>query len=166
MVSERLSEFYRKWSELVTFCLAILAIVFAAVQFLDSRIQEKEMRKIADSMSTSYVGEFPKNMESIINVTSAAAKKLDIMVDFAGYGNYSNPEAFNKYFRTLIDLHGGKKIKVRVLLYDEKAGRESRDRQLRPRFESERASDKFRRYFQQEHVSFQVPKTTTNSAKN
>ncbi len=117
------------------------------------------MRKIADSMSTSYIGEFPKNMDAIIKVTGAAAKKLDIMVDFAGYGNYSNPEAFNTYFRTLLDPHRGKRITVRVLLYDEKAGRESRDRQLRQNFEKERGSEIFQRYFHEEHVTFSLPQT-------
>lgn len=150
-------EFYQRWAEPVTFCLAILAIAFAVVQFIDSRIQENGMRKIADSMSTSYIGEFPKNMESIIKVTSAAAKKLDIMVDFAGYGNYSNPEAFNRYFRTLLDPHKGKRTTVRLLLYDDKAGRESRDRQLRQNFETERKSERFQRYFHEEHVTFSVP---------
>lgn len=157
MVSEKLLEAYRRLSEPVTISLAILAIVFAVVQFFDSRIQKKEIKKVAESMSTSYIGEFPKNMENIIKVTAAATKKLDIMVDFAGYGNYSKPQDFEKYFQTLLNPHDGKRIKIRMLLYDKKAGLENRDRQLKPIFESEVGSDRFTHYFQVEHPKLTVP---------
>ena len=103
-------------SEPVTVTLAVVAIVYAAIQKRESRqllhssrdlkdeagqleqntkshteemkVQRnamegltREMRTIATSMSTKYIGIFPKNMRDICEVVSLTDRTLDIQVD-------------------------------------------------------------------------------------
>jgi len=149
---------YKKWFDTVTLMLATIAIVFAVIQFIDSRIQKSEMREIAESMSTRFIGEFPKNMDNIIQVVSGPTKELDIMIDFPGYGNYSNPDGFKVYFRKILDL-AERKVKVRMLVYDEKTRTENRARQLKKDFESKiMGSERFDYFFHYVHPTVPVPK--------
>jgi hypothetical protein len=148
----------RQWFDIVTLVLAVLAIVFAIVQFVDSYVQKKELNAISDSMSTHFIGEFPKNILQITQVASQSTKTLDVMVDFPGYGHYSSPEEFKRYFRTLIDLRTDKRIAVRMLIYDAKLGSDSRNRQLRPSFEKRMQTTAFLHFFKDEHPGIEMPK--------
>ena len=90
--------------EFFTSLLAIAAIVFATLQFVDSRKQEKYMRDLAEQMSTRFIGAFPDNLEPISEIVSHSHKTLDIMVDTLGYGEYSAPAAISTtYLRALED---------------------------------------------------------------
>src|SRR5713226_7999366 len=91
-------------SEPVTVTLAIIAIVYAAIQKRESRQLlhssnelTGDMLAIASSMSTRYLGVFPKNMDDICEVVSKTDRTLDIQVDVVAYGHYSRPEGFQKY---------------------------------------------------------------------
>jgi len=98
--------------------LAVLAIFFATIQFLDSRRQERRMKDIAQSMSTRFIGRFPHNMSEIIDVVGRAEGKLDILVNVSAYGHFSAPLQFRNYKRLIEDklLNG---CKVRMLLHTE-----------------------------------------------
>jgi hypothetical protein len=99
----------------MTLTLAVSAIGFAFWQFRDSQLQEDRMKRLAAEMTTRFVGFFPKNLRDINEVVGHANVRLDIMSDYVGYGHFSNPEEFQRYFRQLQDL-AGKHVKIRMLV--------------------------------------------------
>jgi hypothetical protein len=120
----------------LTATLALLAIGFAIWQFRDSREQEsrmkafdKKMRSVADQMATRFAGNFPKNLNEINQVISKAEKTVDVMSDYVGYGHFSNPHQFNKYFRQLLDMPS-RNIQVRMLVYARKEAEQMHETQF------------------------------------
>jgi hypothetical protein len=124
----------KKLFEIITVVLAVLAIVFACIQYGDSRkqlhqsavqleqsqTQLQQLANITSSIQTSYVGEFPHNMDEIMNVVNNVSEhgELDIMTDFAGYAIYSRNAAYQNYFNALIHDRQ-RKVAIKMLVYDQ-----------------------------------------------
>lgn len=180
----------------ITVVLAIVAIVYAAIQKHESgmllrssrelkneadeleqntknhaeemKTQRKEietltheMRGIAASMSTKYIGDFPKNMGDICEVVALADRRLDIQVDLAAYGHYSNPEGFRRYIDKLEDFAKKPQTSIRLLVYADPNAQKSRSGQFggAAGFQEEMKSERFRRYFK-ELYKFPSPPST------
>jgi hypothetical protein len=127
--------------------LAILAILYAAIQFIDARLQKRETNEIAKSMSTRFVGLFPKNLTHITEVLGRGSKYIYIMSDFADYGSYSSPFAFEEYLKKIKDALK-EKIPVRIMCYDKRRADDELKRQFPDEaFEQEKRSRSFVRYF-------------------
>jgi hypothetical protein len=141
--------------------LAILAIIFATIQFVDSRLQEhlmkeqrlrmlnqsNQMEGLAKSMSTRFVGNFPLNMSEIVDVVSKTDAKLDIMCDVAAYGHYSQPTLFANY-RNHIQAKRSANIEVRLIVYaDDIYERLLSERFAQEKFEAEKKSDRLNFFF-------------------
>jgi hypothetical protein len=154
--------------EIASFVLAVLAIVFACIQFKDSKHQDKKMERVActiedvaKSMSTQYVGLFPKNMDSITTVVARADKTLDLMTDFVGYGHYSAPGAFEKYFSAIKSARDNG-VAVRMLVYSQEAADQgSQYSQFKENNfkDVEMVGDRFRYFFYEAFPGLQVPGT-------
>ena len=91
-----------------SYFLAFLAITFAIVQFLDARAEEKGMGEIEDRIqhaldnaSTRAIGSFPLNLRKIIEMLNGAKSSIRIIVDFPGYGMYSDPDLYADYLQAL-----------------------------------------------------------------
>ncbi len=84
--------------QVTAFVLALLAIIFGCIQFWDSRRHSWKMQQVAESMSTRYIGVFPKDMDDIIKVVNLADQERLIMSDCADYGSYSRPETHQRFF--------------------------------------------------------------------
>jgi hypothetical protein len=181
----------------ITVVLAIVAIVYAAIQKHESslllgssaelkkeanelesntrkhaeemQVQRKamedlthEMREIAASMSTKYIGDFPKNMGDICEVVALADRRLDIQVDLVAYGHYSNPEGFRRYLDKIEDFaKKSPQTSIRLLVYDAENAEKSRIGQFGGAngFQEETKSERFRRYFR-ELYKFPAPPST------
>jgi len=105
------------------YVIAVLAIAFAVVQFLDARSEEAalkeqagKMGEIASSMSTQFVGPFPENLEAIAKLTVKARSSLDVIVDYPGYGQFSALQTHLRYLGALTQHAPG--VCVRVICYD------------------------------------------------
>jgi hypothetical protein len=110
----------------------------------------REMRNIASSMSTKYIGVFPKNMGDICEVVSLTDRRLDIQVDLVAYGHYSNPEGFQRYVEKIEEI--AKKTPhptIRLLVYSDETAQAGRAWQFGgpEGFPKEKESERFRRYF-------------------
>lgn len=111
----------------MTLTLAVSAIGFAFWQFRDAQIQEARMKvqearmeNLAAVMTTRFVGFFPNNLRAINDVVAHANERLEVISDYVGYGHFSAPEEFQRYFRQLQDLAGKhRKIRMLVLTRDE-----------------------------------------------
>lgn len=130
--------------------LAFLAISFAIVQFIDARRQEGAMTKIALSMSTRFIGPFPKNLKEIAEVVSKASRHVYAIVDFVGYGQYSAPEIYTMYLHALENALM-RKVEIRIICYDSVAAGKDLLQQFPDdpeKFEGKRNQDIFRKYFE------------------
>lgn len=181
----------------ITVVLAIVAIVYAAIQKHESKlllrssgelkkeanelerntkdhavemqVQRKamedltgEMRGIAASLSTKYIGDFPKNMNDICDVVGLADRRLDIQVDLVAYGHYSNPEGFKCYVDKIEDFaRKSPETSIRLLVYADTNAESSRTGQFggASAFVEETKSERFRRYFKELYKFPPAPST-------
>lgn len=131
--------------------LASIAIIFACVQFVDSRRQRHRMNEIAKSMSTRFVGVFPKNMGDVIEVVGKSSQSVDIMIDICAYGHYSYPEFFMEYSHALESLSAkGEGVTVRMIVYDQARAAQDQDDvfyNVPGFFEREVTSKRFEKFF-------------------
>jgi len=134
--------------QIAAFILAILAIIFGSIQFWDAREQSAQIQRVAKSMSTRYIGMFPKNMDDIVEVVRAADRELLIMCDFIDYGSYSRPETHQVLFEELKKARE-RNVSVKCLVYDKKSAQETLASQFkRPTFAQTRESPAFKHYFE------------------
>jgi hypothetical protein len=66
----------------------IVALVLAIIQASISKTSNKQILEVSKSLSTRYLGKFPKDFIEIINHIDSSNKSLKIIVDFATYGHY------------------------------------------------------------------------------
>jgi len=129
--------------------LAVLAIWFAIVHFVDSRNQEREINRVAQSMPTRFVGLFPKNLTEIVRVLSEAQRHIYIIVDYVGYAQYSSPRVYARYIETLKDA-AGRGVTVRIACYDDPLADKEMVVQFPDgdeEFKKESSSARFQEYF-------------------
>jgi len=153
----------RRFFELLTLLMAIVAIIFAFIQYGDSRTelaqsqaqieqaraQLARLEQITSSIQTQYAGEFPVNLNKITYVINQAADRgeLDIMTDFAGYAIYSRNDKFREYFDALIKAHHERLVQVKMMVYDKDLVEKAFRIQIKvPDFEEERQNG-FRGFF-------------------
>jgi hypothetical protein len=151
----------------ITLILAILAIIFATIQFFDSlnlkgKIRTvlsregevltrteavakqiegvgKQIEGVSRSLSSRYAGTFPKNLREINEVISNADRFVLVLTDWVGYAMYSAPELYEKYLRHIRDLRlrTEKPVPIYVIVYDETCAKD----QFRDQFARERFED-------------------------
>jgi hypothetical protein len=107
--SGREGDLVKRAFEAITFILALVAIIFAAIQYSDSHELIKSNKALTDRVeyllgtaSTKYIDEFPKDILGIQEVVSGTCENLDIMVSVPGYAQYSSPRDFDRYKAALI----------------------------------------------------------------
>jgi hypothetical protein len=147
----------------VTLTLAVLAIIFAIIQFGDARNQIKQaqntldqlksvtvtLEPVARSVQTRYVGSFPDNMDEIMNVVKGVPDggELVIMTDFSGYGLYSRNDLYLEYISELRRARSKRRVNERILVYDRDLANEALKRQFTvDRYNQERRNG-FRSFF-------------------
>jgi hypothetical protein len=105
------------------FFLGILCLGFALRQYRDAREHTSTLREntstlteVRDHISTKFLAVFPYNIPELTQFLSGTPHDFDIMVDFAGYGQYSVPDQFASYFSALEGC--ARHSNVRILVYD------------------------------------------------
>jgi hypothetical protein len=153
----------RRWLDTVTLILAVLAIIFAIIQFGDAKNQLKEARAAVDqlrsvtgaleplarSVQTRFVGSFPDNMEDMMNVVKSVPDRgqLRVMTDFSGYGLYSKNDLYLQYITELRSARNKRNVYEKVLVYDQAlAGAALRKQFTSDRYNQER-NQGFRGFF-------------------
>jgi hypothetical protein len=103
-----------QWFDFTTILLALMALFFGFVQYKDARRHTRKMEDIANSMSTRYIGTFPRDLEDIAEIVSRADHDFVALVSFVSYGQYAKPEGFD---RLLQEVKAAKRRKVNVVFY-------------------------------------------------
>ena len=142
-----LAAFFASFGFQVTaFVLALLAIIFGCIQFWDSRRHSEKMELIARSMSTRYLGIFPKEMDEIIDLIDLADKELIIISDFVDYGAYSRPETYQRLFDAVMRARD-RGVSVQWLVYSEGPAQQTLVNQFKDDFARISNDPKFINYF-------------------
>jgi hypothetical protein len=106
------------------------------------------MEHLTNSMSTRYIGLFPKDMDDIIEVLRLADRELLIVTDFIDYGSYSKPKTHKLLYDELKKARE-KGVIVQCLVYGDKPAEETLLSQFQePEFQKTSASTAFRQYFE------------------
>ena len=108
---------------LIAIVAGIVAIVYESELKRDFRIQQVTVKEIVSSVTTRYVARFPDNLENATNLISQAKSgdEVLILVDFLGYGHYSDPERYLQYVNAIKNAR--QKAHVRIMIYDEQAAK-------------------------------------------
>lgn len=134
--------------QFATIVLAVLAILFGSIQFWDSRRHGSRIEHLTKSMSTRYIGMFPKDMDDIIEVIRLADRDLLIVCDFIDYGSYSRPKTHQLLFDELKKARE-RGVEVRCLVYDDKLAQKILLNQFKePEFQQTCRSNEFKQYFE------------------
>jgi hypothetical protein len=144
--------------------LAVIAIVFGMVGIVYERKlhqrfenQEKEIERnfstqkdrieqIVLSVHTSYIGTFPFDLEKTIELIKDCKPddEILIMVDFLGYGLFSEPDHYEEYAKALLET----KAHVRMLIYDAQSAKTTLLAQFkRAEFPEIKRGTAFNRYY-------------------
>ena len=78
--------------------------------------QADGLKDISGSISTRFVGPFPENMQEIIALLKNAKRKIEIVVDFPGYGQYSALRSHVKYTEALIGARQ-ESVTIQIICY-------------------------------------------------
>jgi len=122
-----------------------LALVALAVAITD----HFHIKSIVRSRRTRYIGVFPGCVSGVANVVEAAKDKLDILADHCGYGFFSKPNEFNRYF-VEIERKAMSRVPVRTMIYDEALERRCHANSFQGEWEKTKNSRKFREFFAEE----------------
>lgn len=143
----------------VSFVLATVAIVFALIQFWESGRHGSKIEQLVKSMSTRYIGMFPKNLDDIVDVVRHAHKDLLIMADFVDYGSYSRPETYETVVQEL-ERACEKGVSVRFLVYGDKPAGETLQNQFKEsEFARIQSRPQFLHYFGKKYPGIERPTT-------
>ena len=84
---------------------------------------------IKESLSTRYLGEFPRYFDKIVEVISKAEKRIIILCDYPGYGSFSDRKNWLRYKHTIEQkLQDG--VKIELTCFNETLRRTSLDEQF------------------------------------
>jgi hypothetical protein len=166
---EKATRTAENWMELVTFILAILAILLAVVQFFDSRHLKNETNDLLEKISTKYIGSFPDNIDEINGVFDRSHKELLVLADLPGYGFYYQPDKFDDYIKKIVKLRqAAPPTKIRMLFYS----RAVQEKKLREEEFSEKDwsntknDTKFKDFFGTYHAEVAIPESYDDFIKD
>jgi len=109
--------------------LTIIGLLLTLVALGFSIDQYKKAKELTDSISTRYIGEFPKHLSDINKMIDKAEKEIIIFQDVIGYGIFSQPKEFHKFMTTLVQKNAIP-ITIKVCIYTSKLYEETREYQF------------------------------------
>jgi hypothetical protein len=99
--------------------LTVLALFLSIFQLIQASCGARDIRQIANSVSTRYEDVFPNNMPEIIELINRTEHSLTIITDVAAYGHYSSPPNSARYIQALESVnYPDRNIRIEILCYD------------------------------------------------
>lgn len=87
--------------EITALLLAIVAIVFAWIQYKDAKKLVKDLLEVEGALSTRFLGKFPSYMSDLEAMIKRANYSLTIFCDFPAYGAFSDSRSFLEFKHAL-----------------------------------------------------------------
>jgi hypothetical protein len=133
--------------DFTTFVLALTALFFGYIQFVDAGRQTRKMEDVARSMSTRYLGEVPTDLEDIRDVVSKADHQFVAVASFVSFGRYVRPEAFDRFLQAVKEAKRNG-VEIRLYIYDnEPATKVLESHFPKEEWVHEQNCDRFRAFF-------------------
>lgn len=99
-------------SQIVSF----LMVVFATILSLLALTTFVFVYNFSKSNATIFIGQFPDNINKIIEILDEAKNEIKVVVDLAAYGGLSNP-LDHKAYKNLLENKARAKINVKMLIH-------------------------------------------------
>jgi hypothetical protein len=77
--------------------VTLLAALVSVFQMAQAKKQTEHLKKVNDSLSTRYIGRFPRTLQAFIDVVESAQEELLIVCNFPAQGCFSDPARFLLY---------------------------------------------------------------------
>lgn len=122
---------------------AVVAVILATIQFKDAREHKRDLAeqmgqleeqtrgllKIEQSLSTRYLGLFPRYVTEITELVKQARQEILILCDYPAYACFSDAKACLLYERAIEDkiIDG---VKIRLICYDDDSRAEFHEKQF------------------------------------
>ena len=109
------------WPDLISVVsafLTVVALVLALPQLMVARRQAREIQQIRLSLSTRYIGTFPKYLRDIVNFVEDAESEIIICSNFATSGFFSAHSTWRQY-RNALEERQDANVSVEIILPDE-----------------------------------------------
>jgi hypothetical protein len=140
---------------------AVSVLVWRVVR-LDDQVHglDNEVKSLRASLSERAiedVGTFPDNIKVLTEFVSKTVRTLDIIVDVAAYGQFSNRSAFRAYQNALISIANQRRGAVRLFIYDPTMFRKITTAEFKPRFREIVSEEKYADYCRD--IAVQAPQT-------
>lgn len=114
--------------------IGVGALLLAILGESSSQKELDRLVTIDQQISTRLVGSFPLQVKPTAEFLGSTRRELDVVNDFASYGDYSVPQDFAVYLERLKGLQfvqdGSQQVQVNLLIY----GREKAERRLKEQF--------------------------------
>ncbi len=127
-MASRTGHFFERIAPLAS-GITLLAALVTVIQLGLAIVSARDTQRIAESVSTRFIDNFPRNIPALVKLVETARDTIVICADYAGYGEFSNREGFEDYRHALTKAVAAK-VKVNMFLYDEAAMREALKRQF------------------------------------
>ncbi len=153
--------------EIVGAILSVVAMILAIITEGKVKRIYRSAERIAESVSTKYVGKFPENMEDIIKLISSTRRYLTIVCDVPSYGHFSNPQGFVQYSQAIRNLLIPRiKPKISIITYSHEKRLENSANQFNKTYNEIINSDTYNNYFEYHKGSENIkpPKEKTKEA--
>jgi len=83
--------------ELLGVFLGIVALAVGVYHVIEIRRALANLRAVQSSISTQYLGKFPRFLKDIVHLVNGARNSLVIFCGYPGYGEFSDPEMALEY---------------------------------------------------------------------
>jgi hypothetical protein len=83
--------------ELIGVLLGVVALVVGIIHVVEIRRALANLRAVQSSISTQYLGKFPRFLKDIVDLVNGARNTLVIFCDYPGYGEFSDPAKALEY---------------------------------------------------------------------
>jgi len=83
--------------ELIGVFLGVVALVVGIYHVVEIRRALANLRAVQSSISTQYLGKFPRFLKDIVDLVNGARDSLVIFCDYPGYGEFSDPAKALEY---------------------------------------------------------------------
>ncbi|MCY3731095.1 MAG: hypothetical protein OXF98_07105, partial [Rhodospirillaceae bacterium] len=123
----------------------LVALALAVYQLHQARGTSRNLKKISESISTQYVGEFPDHIYEIVRTLETAKKNVTILCDIPGYGHFSSPHLYRRY-RSAIERLAQQNVEISITVYTRKYSRTSNEKQFGHSFKAITENEAFSNY--------------------
>jgi hypothetical protein len=99
--------------------VTLVSLIFALFTGWQNRRASVQLNEILNSLSTRFLGEYPKHIPEIVEALPKARSSVKILCDAPAYGAYANSELHLRYVNVIEELDQRRDVEV-TMIYPER----------------------------------------------